>query len=101
MDSAKTSKTKVGRYPLQKTGEETMGGSYISTDYLYEHPAGYVWLRVVHNLSPGVYQGERTVTLEFIYNGMKYRQMLPPLSVNYGERRLRKVAKDFADENSQ
>jgi len=78
-----------------------MPGSYISTDYLYEHPAGYVWMRVVHNLSSGQHQGERTLSLEFICDGMKYRQWMPPLGVNYGERQLRKAAKDFADENSR
>jgi hypothetical protein len=101
MDANKLSKTKVGRYPLQKLQEEIMPGSYISRDYLYEHPAGYVWMRLVHNTSPGVHQGERTLSVEFIHKGIKYRQWLPPLGVNYGERRLRKVAKDFADENSQ
>lgn len=94
----KTSKIKIGRYPLQRVGGETQAGNYESADYLYEHPAGYVWLRVVHDLRPGPHLGERSLALDFVYQGYRYNRWQPPLVVDYSERRLRKAAKDFADE---
>jgi hypothetical protein len=93
----KTTKTKVGRYPLQKTGGETSTGQYESVDYLYEYPTGYVWLRTVHDLQ----SREHHLQLEFIHNGIKYGQWAAPLVVPYDSRMLCRAARKFAQENSK
>lgn len=91
-----TRRTKVGRYPLQKTGSETRADVYESADYLYEHPAGYVWLRTVHDLK----SQEHSLAIEFVHQGFKFSQWQKRV-VGYTERNLCRLARAFAEEKSR
>ena len=88
-----TRRTKVGRYPLQKTDSETKADVYESSDHLYEHPAGYVCLRTVHDLR----SREHSLALEFIHQGFKFSQW-QKRGVGYTNRDLCRLARAFAQE---
>ena len=63
---------KVGPAPMRKLCSEISPWGSLTTDYLYDSPFGFVWIRQTHDPTETI--GYNTlVWMEFILNGCKFQ----------------------------
>lgn len=86
---------KIGARPLQVICQQGDDKVYSMTDYLFDSPHGFVWIRQTHSIEDGEY----LVWLELILSGRKY-QAFETTHKQRTPTGLRLLARKFADETA-